>query len=227
MTRIAPPAGPYQAFGKRLLDLAIALPLAALTAPLMLAVAGLIRWQMGSPILFRQDRVGKDDQIFRLAKFRTMTDARDASGALLPDGQRLTALGLFLRKTSIDELPQLWNVIKGEMSLVGPRPLLVRYLPRYDAAQRCRHAVPPGVTGLAQIAGRNRLGWDARFAHDLDYVRRQSLGLDLWILWRTAVGLADTSATLPRGTEEVEEFMGSAGRLGDYSAAGSPREDGR
>lgn len=209
MNRIVPPGGPYQAFGKRLLDLAIAVPLFAVTAPLLLIVAGLVRWRMGSPILFRQDRIGKDDRIFRVAKFRTMTDARDASGALLPDGQRLTALGLFLRKTSLDELPQLLNVIKGEMSLVGPRPLLVRYLPRYSAEQRCRHAVPPGITGLAQIAGRNRLGWDDRFRLDLDYVRRQGFGLDLWILWRTVVGLADTSATLPRGTEEVEEFMGS------------------
>jgi lipopolysaccharide/colanic/teichoic acid biosynthesis glycosyltransferase len=214
MSRIAPPGGPYQAFGKRLVDLAIAVPLLVLTAPLTLIVAGLVRWRMGSPILFRQDRVGKDDRIFRLAKFRTMTDARDAAGALLPDGQRLTALGLFLRKTSLDELPQLINVIRGEMSLVGPRPLLVRYLPRYSAEQRCRHLVLPGVTGLAQIAGRNRLGWDERFALDLDYVRRQSLGLDLWILWRTFVGLGDTSATLPRGTEEVEEFMGSASGRG-------------
>jgi lipopolysaccharide/colanic/teichoic acid biosynthesis glycosyltransferase len=210
VNRIVPPGGPYQAFGKRLLDLAIAVPVFVVTAPLLLIVAGLVRWRMGSPILFRQDRIGKDDRVFQVAKFRTMTDARDASGELLPDGQRLTALGLFLRKTSLDELPQLLNVIRGEMSLVGPRPLLVRYLPRYNAEQRCRHAVPPGVTGLAQIAGRNRLGWDDRFRLDLDYVRRQSFGLDLWILWRTFVGLADTSATLPRGTEEVEEFMGSA-----------------
>ncbi len=214
MSRIAPPGGFYQTCGKRLLDLAIAVPLAVLTAPLALLVAGLVRWRLGSPILFRQDRVGKDDRIFRLAKFRTMTDARDASGELLPDGQRLTALGLFLRKTSLDELPQLSNVIRGEMSLVGPRPLLVRYLPRYSAEQRCRHAVPTGVTGLAQVKGRNRLGWDERFALDLDYVRRQSLGLDLWILWRTFVGLADTSATLPRGAEEVEEFMGGGNASG-------------
>ena len=214
MSRITPPSGPYQRFGKRLLDLSIAVPLLVFTAPLMLIVAGLVRWRMGSPILFRQDRVGKDDRIFKLAKFRTMTDERDLMGELLPDGRRLTALGLFLRKTSLDELPQLINVLKGEMSLVGPRPLLVRYLPRYSAEQRCRHAVLPGVTGLAQIAGRNRLGWDDRFAHDLDYVRRQGLWLDLQILWRTFTGLGDTSATLPRGTEEVEEFMGSAERRG-------------
>lgn len=220
MRRITPPEGAYRAWGKRLLDLVVAVPLAVLTAPLVLVVALLVRWRMGGPILFRQERVGKDDRIFRLAKFRTMTDARDAAGELLPDGQRLTALGLFLRKTSLDELPQLLNVIRGEMSLVGPRPLLVRYLPRYSQEQRRRHVVPPGITGLAQITGRNRLGWDARFALDLDYVGRQSLGLDLWILWRTFVGLGDTSATLPRGTEDVAEFMGSGSPVGEPA---SPR----
>lgn len=213
MTSLRPPSGPYQLFGKRCLDLAIALPLMVLTAPLMLLIAALIYFKLGWPILFRQERVGKGEQIFWLTKFRTMTDARDAAGRLLPDGQRLTPLGLFLRRCSLDELPQLLDVVRGTMSLVGPRPLLVRYLPRYDARQRCRHLVLPGVTGLAQIGGRNRLGWPDRFRLDLDYVQRQSLGLDLQILWRTFTGLADTSGTLPGGGDEVEEFWGSAGRV--------------
>jgi lipopolysaccharide/colanic/teichoic acid biosynthesis glycosyltransferase len=212
MTSLRPPRGPYQSFGKRCLDLAIALPLLVLTVPLMLLITAVIYLKLGSPIFFRQGRVGKGERIFRLTKFRTMTDARDAAGRLLPDGQRLTPLGLFLRRCSLDELPQLLDVVRGTMSLVGPRPLLVRYLPRYDQSQRCRHLVLPGVTGLAQIGGRNRLGWPDRFRLDLDYVERQSLGLDLWILWRTLAGLADTSGTLPGGSDEVEEFWGTAGR---------------
>ena len=212
MTSLRPPRGPYQLFGKRCLDLAIALPLLVLTAPLMLLIGIVIYLKLGSPILFRQMRVGKGEQIFMLTKFRTMTDARDVSGELLPDGRRLTPLGLFLRRCSLDELPQLLDVVRGRMSLVGPRPLLVRYLPRYDERQRCRHLVLPGVTGLAQVGGRNRLGWQDRFRLDLDYVERQSLGLDLQILWRTLAGLADTSSTLPGGGDEVEEFWGSAGR---------------
>lgn len=227
MTSLKLPCGWYQSFGKRCLDLAIALPLMVLTAPLMLLIAVIIYFRLGSPILFRQERVGKGEQIFWLTKFRTMTDARDVSGELLPDGQRLTPLGLFLRRCSLDELPQLLDVVRGTMSLVGPRPLLVRYLPRYDSRQRCRHLVLPGVTGLAQIGGRNRLGWPDRFRLDLDYVERQSLGLDLRILWRTLAGLADTSSTLPGGGDEVEEFWGSAGRLREQPTLTELREQQR
>ncbi len=224
MTTIRRRRGPYQSFGKRTLDLAIALPLLVLTAPLMLLIAIVIYLKLGSPILFRQERVGKDERIFRLTKFRTMTDSRDSAGQLLPDSQRLTPLGLFLRRCSLDELPQLLDVVRGTMSLVGPRPLLVRYLPRYDSRQRCRHLVMPGITGLAQISGRNRLGWPERFQLDVDYVQRQSLGLDLWIFWRTAVGLADTSSTLPGGNDEVEEFWGSDGPLLDAATEATSRE---
>jgi undecaprenyl phosphate N,N'-diacetylbacillosamine 1-phosphate transferase len=211
MEAINPPRTLYVRYGKRLLDLAIAVPLALLLSPLMLVVAIVVRWRLGAPVLFRQDRIGKDDRHFRLAKFRTMTDRRDASGALLPDGDRLTPLGLFLRKTSLDELPQLWNVLRGDMSLIGPRPLLVEYLPRYNARQRCRHKVMPGITGLAQVAGRNLLSWEVRFEHDVTYVREIGPALDCWILWRTLRGLSDTSATVPTGGKDVSTFMGSPG----------------
>ena len=209
MEVINPPRTFYARFGKRLLDLAVAVPLAVLLLPLMLVLACLVRWRLGAPVLFRQERIGRDDRLFRLAKFRTMTDARDATGALLPDGDRLTPLGLFLRKTSLDELPQLWNVLSGEMSLIGPRPLLVEYLPRYSSRQRCRHQVLPGITGLAQVEGRNLLSWEARFEHDLAYVRELCLALDLQILWRTLRGLGDTSKTVPAGGRDVSTFMGS------------------
>ncbi len=224
MEEINPPRTLYVRFGKRILDLAIAVPLAVVLMPLMLIVAILVRGRLGAPVLFRQERIGKADAIFRLAKFRTMTDRRDASGALLPDGDRLTPLGLFLRKTSLDELPQLWNVLRGEMSLIGPRPLLVEYLPRYNARQRCRHKVMPGITGLAQVAGRNLLSWEARFEHDVTYVRDIGLGLDCWILWRTLCGLGDTSATVPTGGKDVSTFMGSPASpgAGDDDAAGPP-----
>lgn len=226
MEEINPPGTLYVRFGKRLLDLAIAVPLAVLLLPLMLIVAIVVRWRLGAPVLFRQERIGKDDGIFRLAKFRTMTDRRDASGALLPDGDRLTPLGLLLRKTSLDELPQLWNVLRGEMSLIGPRPLLVEYLPRYNARQRCRHKVMPGITGLAQVAGRNLLSWEARFEHDVTYVRDVGPGLDCWILWRTLRGLGDTSSTVPTGGKEVSTFKGSptAPDPGDGDAAGPPHD---
>ncbi len=209
MEEINPPRSLYFRYGKRLLDLGVAVPLTVLLLPLMLVVAGVVRWRLGAPVLFRQERIGRDDRLFRLAKFRTMTDARDASGALLPDGDRLTPFGLLLRRTSLDELPQLWNVLKGEMSLIGPRPLLIEYLPRYNARQRCRHKVLPGITGLAQVAGRNLLSWEARFEHDLTYVRAIGPGLDLWILWRTLRGLGDTSATVPTGGKDLSTFMGS------------------
>lgn len=209
MEAINPPRTLYVRLGKRLLDLAIAIPLALLLLPLMLIVAFLVRWRLGAPVLFRQQRIGKDDGLFRLAKFRTMTDARDQSGALLPDGDRLTPFGLCLRKTSLDELPQLWNVLRGEMSLIGPRPLLVEYLPRYNARQRNRHKVMPGITGLAQVAGRNLLSWEARFEHDVTYVREIGPALDCWILWRTLRGLVDTSTTVPTGGKDVSTFMGS------------------
>lgn len=174
---------------KRLLDVALSIGLLAVFALPMVLVALAIRLTMGPPVLFRQRRPGKDRKEFTLLKFRTMTDARDANGRPLPDSQRLTPLGRLLRKTSLDELPQLINVLRGEMSLVGPRPLLSRYLPYYTARESLRFSVPPGITGWAQIHGRNALGWDDRLALDAWYVENWSLGLDLRILAKTVLCL--------------------------------------
>lgn len=175
----------YRRAGKRLLDLfllALALPV---VLPLAALIALWVRLEMGPPVLFRQPRPGKGEQIFTLLKFRTMTEARDKAGHLLPDAQRLTPAGKFLRRTSLDELPGLVNVLKGEMSLVGPRPLLIRYQPFYRPEERKRFTVRPGITGWAQVHGRNNLPWSERLALDAWYVEHQSLWLDLKILWLT------------------------------------------
>jgi lipopolysaccharide/colanic/teichoic acid biosynthesis glycosyltransferase len=170
---------------KRLLDFSTALlGLFALALPLLLLIV-LIRLKLGSPAFFRQTRPGLHGQPFEMVKFRTMTDARGADGALLPDAERLTPFGRFLRATSLDELPELWNVLKGDMSLVGPRPLLMEYLPLYSPEQARRHTVRPGVTGWAQVNGRNAISWEEKFALDVWYVDHQSLALDLKILWLT------------------------------------------
>ena len=177
---------PLQRAAKRAIDLLVAATLLALLAPVLLTVAVLVRWKMGSPVLFRQRRPGRHGRLFLLCKFRTMNDARTPDGSLRPDAQRLTALGQFLRRTSLDELPQLWNVLRGEMSLVGPRPLLVEYLERYTPEQARRHEVAPGITGWAQVHGRNAIAWEEKFRLDCWYVDHWSLGLDLFILLRTA-----------------------------------------
>lgn len=170
---------------KRCFDVvAAALALAVLALPL-LVLAGLVRCKLGSPVLFRQVRPGWGGLPFELVKFRTMTDARDAAGVLLPDTDRLTAFGRFLRATSLDELPELWNVLRGDMSLVGPRPLLMRYLPYYTPVEQKRHLVRPGLTGWAQIQGRNTLSWNERLALDVWYVENRSMMLDLRILLLT------------------------------------------
>jgi sugar transferase EpsL len=170
---------------KRFLDLLIASLGLVVTAPLQGLLAVLIRWRLGRPVLFRHERPGLDAAPFTLLKFRTMTDARDARGQLLPDAERLPPLGRFLRSTSLDELPELWNVVRGDMSLVGPRPLLVEYLPRYSARQAQRHEVRPGLTGWAQVNGRNAPDWETRLEMDVWYVENRSLWLDLRILVRT------------------------------------------
>ncbi|HET6415537.1 MAG TPA: sugar transferase [Polyangiales bacterium] len=199
----------YRRTGKRLLDLSLTTPALLLLAPVGLALAALIRLKLGSPVLFRQPRPGRDGQIFELIKFRTMTDARDPSGKPLPDDQRLTPFGGRLRRSSLDELPTLWNVIRGDMSLVGPRPLLVQYLDRYTQEQSRRHEVAPGITGWAQINGRNAITWEEKFELDVWYVENVSLRTDLAILFRTVVQVlaqrdisAEEHATMP-------EFMGS------------------
>lgn len=180
-----PPASLYRRRGKRLLDLALlmlALPV-GLPAAAVLALA--VRLRLGPPVLFRQPRPGQGERIFTLYKFRTMTDARGPGGELLPDARRVTAIGQFLRKTSLDEIPELLNVLRGEMSLVGPRPLLIRYLPYYSDAERVRFTVRPGITGWAQVHGRNNLSWDDRLALDAWYAEHVTLALDVKILWRT------------------------------------------
>lgn len=204
----------YRAYGKRALDLGLALPAALATLPVLAALALAVRLALGPPALFRQRRPGLDGRPFELFKLRTMADLRDERGRPLPDERRLTSLGAFLRRTSLDELPGLWNVLRGEMSLVGPRPLLMRYLDRYTERQARRHRMRPGLTGWAQVNGRNALTWEAKFEHDLHYVDRVSLGLDLKILaltvWKVITGegvSAEGSATMP-------EFMGSKSEAG-------------
>jgi lipopolysaccharide/colanic/teichoic acid biosynthesis glycosyltransferase len=170
---------------KRAFDLFVVLVLLPLWLPAVLILALIVRLRLGSPVLFTQVRPGRDERLFTLRKFRTMTAARAADGQLLPDAERLTSFGRWLRATSLDELPEIYNVIRGEMSLVGPRPLLVEYLPRYSETHRLRHAVPPGMTGLAQVSGRNALTWPGRFDLDVQYARTNSLAGDLRILSRT------------------------------------------
>lgn len=181
----ARPKGIYERRVKRLLDVAVSGTALVALSPLMGATALLIHKKLGSPVIFHQDRPGKDERVFRLYKFRSMSDARDESGNLLPDDRRLTRFGKLLRRTSIDELPELWNILRGDMSLVGPRPLLIRYLPYYTPEERHRHDVRPGLTGLAQVNGRNNLSWEEKFAFDLAYVRDISFKNDAKIILKT------------------------------------------
>lgn len=198
----------YRRFGKRAFDLLVAVPALALLSPVLLAVGGLVRWKMGSPVLFRQQRPGVGGAPFALVKFRTMRDAFDAAGRPLPDAERLTPFGQWLRATSLDELPELLNVVLGEMSLVGPRPLLMRYLPRYTPEQARRHAVRPGITGWAQVNGRNDTEWERQFEQDLYYVDNLSFLLDLRILARTALAVALRHGISERGVATRSEFTG-------------------
>jgi lipopolysaccharide/colanic/teichoic acid biosynthesis glycosyltransferase len=191
------------------MDLLVALPAVVLLAPLIVAIAAAIRLQLGEPVMFRQLRPGKDGRPFTLLKFRTMTAACDARGNLLPDGQRITRLGAFLRSASLDELPQLWNVVRGDMSLVGPRPLLMEYLPRYTQQQARRHQVLPGITGWAQVSGRNALSWEEKFELDTWYVDHWSLALDMTILWQTGWRVITREGISQQGHATMEEFLGS------------------
>jgi len=197
---------------KRSVDLVLTVPAIVVLAPVYAAVALAVRVNLGRPVIFRQQRPGKNEIPFTLYKFRTMRDARDESGALLPDGRRLTRLGAFLRATSLDELPELVNVLRGEMSLVGPRPLLMEYLPLYSPEQRRRHDVRPGVTGLAQVNGRNALTWREKFALDVEYVDRVSFVLDVRILMLTIVSVVRSEGISHRGHVTMEPFRGGHGR---------------
>lgn len=195
---------------KRILDLLLLLLAAPVWVPGLLGVAVLVRLKLGSPVFFRQRRPGRHGVIFEMVKFRTMTDARDATGQLLPDAVRLTPFGRFLRSTSLDELPELWNVLKGEMSLVGPRPLLVQYLERYNPRQARRHEVPPGITGLAQVKGRNAISWEEKFEWDVRYVETGSLALDLKILFLTVKAVLWRTGISAAGDATMPEFKGSS-----------------
>jgi lipopolysaccharide/colanic/teichoic acid biosynthesis glycosyltransferase len=198
----------YRQLGKRTLDLALTIPGLVLLSPVLALVAFLVRWQLGSPVLFRQHRPGLRGRPFTILKFRTMTGARDPQGNLLPDGERLTPLGRFLRHTSLDELPELFNVLRGDMSLVGPRPLLTQYLDRYTPEQMRRHEVRPGMTGWAQVNGRNALTWEDKFAYDVWYVDHHSLVLDLKILVLTVWKILKREGISQPGHATMEEFTG-------------------
>ncbi|MDP9821792.1 sugar transferase [Nocardioides massiliensis] len=199
---------PYD-FVKRTIDATVG-SLALLASLPMQAVIGLlIKRRLGSPVLFRQERPGKDGEIFELVKFRTMLDVDEEAGRV-SDAQRMTPLGSLLRATSLDELPTLWNVIKGDMSLVGPRPLLVRYLDRYTPEQARRHEVRPGITGLAQVSGRNAISWDDKFAKDVEYVDDRSLLLDLRIVLMTIAKVVKRDGIAADGDVTMPEFMGNS-----------------
>jgi lipopolysaccharide/colanic/teichoic acid biosynthesis glycosyltransferase len=200
----------FQRALKVLLDRSAALVGLALLSPVLAAIAVAIRTTMGAPVLFTQDRPGRGGRIFRVVKFRTMRHAVGPDGRPLPDHERLTALGRFLRATSLDELPQLWNVLRGDLSLVGPRPLLVQYLPRYTPEQARRHDVMPGITGWAQVNGRNAISWDEKFALDVWYVDHWTFGLDLRILGLTLRRVLRREGISQGGHATMPEFMGSA-----------------
>lgn len=194
---------------KRLFDIVVSGAALLLLAPVLVGLAALVRLNLGRPVIFKQARPGLDSVPFEMIKFRTMMDQRDESGRLRPDEVRLTPFGRFLRATSADELPELWNVLKGEMSLVGPRPLLMQYLDRYSARQRRRHEVRPGITGWAQVNGRNALSWDEKFELDVWYVDNRSFLLDLRILLMTFLQVVRRQGISSAGHATMPEFMGS------------------
>ncbi len=201
--------GFYERYIKRPQDFLCALAAVIVLSPVMLITALLVRIKLGSPVLFTQERPGKNGKIFKLYKFRTMTDARDEKGNLLPDEIRLTKFGKTLRSTSLDELPELLNMLKGDMSVVGPRPLLVRYLPRYNAHQARRHEVRPGFTGLAQVHGRNAISWEEKFDWDVKYVDHITFLGDWKIIFQTLITVIKRDGISSETSATMEEFMGT------------------
>jgi len=195
---------------KSLFDKTLALFLIMLFLPIYIVVSFLILWKMGRPILFKQKRPGYKEKMFEIHKFRTMTNEKDANGNLLPDEKRLVWIGKFIRSTSLDELPQLLNVLKGEMSFVGPRPLLIEYLPLYNKRQKKRHDVKPGITGWAQVNGRNAISWEQKFEYDIWYVEHQSFSLDMKILWMTFLKVVKRSDINSDAAVTMEKFEGSS-----------------
>lgn len=196
--------GPYEKYVKRPLDCVLAGGALVVLSPVIGITAFLVRKNLGTPVIFKQERPGKDEKVFRLYKFRTMTDEKDADGNLMPDSVRLTPFGRMLRATSLDELPELVNIFKGDMAIVGPRPLLVRYLPAYTEKEKRRHDVRPGLTGLAQVNGRNYVPWDERLAYDVEYVKKITFAGDLSIIFKTIVGVLKHE-DVAVNTEEIDE----------------------
>lgn len=197
---------------KRILDIISSLLAIIILSPLLAVTAVLVKTKLGSPVLFKQERPGKDEKIFTLMKFRTMTDERDENGELLPDEVRLTKFGKFLRSTSIDELPELFNILKGDMSVIGPRPLLVKYLPRYNEHQHRRHDVRPGLSGWAQVNGRNTVSWEDKFDMDVHYVDNYSFAMDVKILFMTVLNVLKKEGISSETSATMEVFMGTPGR---------------
>ena len=196
----------YQKFGKRLFDITASATALIVLSPLLLWLAWKIKKNLGSPVIFSQIRPGKDNKLFRLYKFRSMTDARDKDGNLLPDNERMTDFGRKLRATSLDELPELWNILKGDMSIVGPRPQLVRDMVFFTEEEMHRQDVTPGLTGLAQISGRNNIDWKERFAYDLQYIQNINLQEDLRIIWRTIFKVSQQEDIATDGMETSEDY---------------------
>lgn len=197
---------------KRILDIISSLLAIIILSPLLAVTAVLVKTKLGSPVLFKQERPGKDEKIFTLMKFRTMTDERDGNGELLPDEVRLTKFGKFLRSTSIDELPELFNILKGDMSVIGPRPLLVEYIPRYNEHQHRRHEVRPGLSGWAQVNGRNTVSWEDKFDMDVHYVDNYSFAMDVKILFMTVLNVLKKEGISSETSATMEVFMGTPGR---------------
>ncbi len=199
----------YRKYGKRIFDLCLTVPAFVVLSPVMLVTAGLVAVKLGRPVLFTQERPGYKEKIFRMYKFRTMTDARNANGELLSDEERLTPFGEKLRSTSLDELPELLNILKGDMSLVGPRPLLVQYLPLYNKRQHKRHSVLPGITGLAQINGRNSISWEEKFEYDVQYAKHVTFFGDLKILFETVFKVLKREGINSENSATMEDFTGT------------------
>lgn len=199
----------YRNIIKRVLDFLLSFMAVVALSPVMLVIAVLVRVKLGSPVLFKQRRPGKNEKIFHMYKFRTMTDERDKEGNLLPDEKRLTDFGKMLRSTSLDELPELFNILKGDMSIVGPRPLLVQYLPRYNERQRHRHDVRPGFTGLAQVNGRNSISWEEKFEWDVKYTENVTFLQDCKIILKTVKVVLKRDGISSASSATMEEFMGN------------------
>lgn len=196
----------YEKYMKRVLDFIVSLLALIVLFPINLIVAFLVKVKLGSPIFFKQVRIGKDEKTFTMIKFRSMRDGKDKNGTFLPDNERLTRFGRILRATSLDEMPEIWNIVKGDMSIIGPRPLPEVYLPYYKQEERLRHAIRGGLTGLAQVKGRNSIGWDDKFAIDVEYVQKVSFKMDLYIFFKTIINVLKRSDIGERGVSSPEDL---------------------